>query len=126
MEIIVTDVLLSEPECRIAFECECGHGEARWIGAPPAIGVRRFVELEVDALLEVGKNLLETTLQIGLQMEGGVTQLVGEIDRVRAGGNARLVFGCGGIDLETTGPEPVLGQRYQVRVPSLKLFDCEY
>lgn len=126
MEILVTDVLLSETECRIAFECECGHGEACRNGTPPAIGDRRFVELEVDAPLQVGKNLLETTLQIGLQMEGGVTQLVGEIDRVRAGGNACVVFGCGGIDLETTGPGPVLGQRYQVRVPTLKLFDCEY
>lgn len=127
MEIVIERVAALGASSRIAFGCECGKAEGLWVGEMPVVGERYIVELGIEKPVSVGGNCTETTLGVGIRMEGDVVCVVGEVVEIWCGGAAfRFDCGCGALDLEVALGEVVLWRRYELRTQELKLYDCNY
>jgi hypothetical protein len=126
MKVLITEVAAVAEQCRISFECGGGRGHALWVGKPPAVGEARHIELEIEAGVVVGKDLIETREPAGILIVEDATVLIGELTAVESDGYVRMEFGCGGVDLEVAGDPPVLGGRYRIVARELRAFDCDY
>jgi hypothetical protein len=125
MKILITRVDSVEAKCQVLFECECGQGCGLWVGAPPIPGEYRHIELEIESPAVLGQDFVETNEPIGLRATPDGSIIVGELLIADSIGFARLDLGCGGLDVEVTAaPKLIVGGRYRLAAPGLKVFDC--
>lgn len=126
MEVSIIRVTETKTDCRVEFKCRCGRGNAIWVGESPSAGDLRYVELEIDAILDLENDFVETTEPAGILVDNGCTTLIGKITIVEDRGIARMDFGCGRTEVEVAGSRPITANRYRIAAPELKLYDCDY
>jgi len=126
MEVRVTEVVDQAGRLRVAFESECGAGEAYWVGPAPVPGDHRFVEFELRRVLTTERDLFMTDQSSGFRKEGAQLVLVARVEVSERSGLVSLSCGHLRLDVEVAGPLPVVGRRYQFAANDLEAYDCEY
>jgi hypothetical protein len=126
VEVLITQSSEAAEGHVVAFECKAGGARALWIGRPPTVGETRYVEVELEAPLVMGKDITKTAEPIGIALDEDMTVVVGTLTEVQDDGYARLDFGSGEVDLEIVGERPPVDVRFRVATRRLKLFDCDY
>lgn len=125
MKIVVADASVGRAPSRVRFSCAMGGCWAEWVGACPAVGEEKYVELVTSEPAILGKSLVESGEHPGIRAEGDRCAIVGEVVDFEDG-VVRIDFGCGTLEVEVEGSTPTTGARYKLHVRDLKLYDANY
>jgi hypothetical protein len=80
----------------------------------------------LDRVLVLGESLVSSISPSGLSLGDHGTAVVGQVIEVGEDGYVCIDFGCGRLDIEVNGTQPLLRGRYMVLTDDLKLFDSRY